>query len=257
MIRRTDQIGFNQRVRMEWFEQTANLALAGNDEAMVREALQELLKDKVSVGSQAKRSNREKVITILLKTWITVPTDLEEMRDEGLEYLKRLPRSDHLIIHWGMAMAVYPFWSSVAFQVGRLLRLQDCAAAAHVQRRIREQYGERETVSRSARRVLRSYLDWGVLQESNSKGIYTAGKTLYIDDPRLISWLIETDLHARVSGSAPLRELLDSPSLFPFRIKPIYAENLMTVLSRVEIFRQGLDEDIVMLRKPITKEGAP
>lgn len=46
-------------------------------------------------------------------------------------------------------------------------------AAAHVQRRVHEQYGERETVSRAARRVLRSFLDWGVLQETESKGIYT------------------------------------------------------------------------------------
>jgi hypothetical protein len=250
MTRRTDQIGFSQRVRLEWFEQTANLVMAGNDETLVKDALQELLKDKVSVGGQAKRGNREKIITILLKTWLTVPKELKALRDEGLEHLKRTPRSDHLIIHWGMVMAVYPFWSSVALQVGRLLRLQDSAAAAHVQRRVREQYGERETVSRSARRVLRSYLDWGVLQETESKGIYTIGTTLYIDDPQLVSWLTETALHARVNGSAPLRDLLDGPSFFPFRIKPIHAENLVAASSRLDIFRHGLDEDLVMLRKP-------
>ncbi len=75
MTRRTDQIGFSQRVRLEWLEQTANLVLAGNDKAAVNDALQELLKDKVSVGGQAERGNREKIITILLKTWLTVPAD--------------------------------------------------------------------------------------------------------------------------------------------------------------------------------------
>jgi len=75
-----------------------------------------------------------------------------------------------------MVTAVYPFWSGVAVQVGRLLRHQGPAAAAHIQRRVREQYGEREPVSRAARRVLRSYLDWGVLQETDTKGIYTSGK---------------------------------------------------------------------------------
>ncbi len=251
MTSRTDQIGFSQRVRLEWFEQTANLVMAGNDESVVKDALQELLKDKVSVGGQAKRSNREKIITILLKTWVTIPTDLEELRDEGLEHLKRLPRSDHLIIHWGMATAVYPFWSSVALQVGRLLRLQDSAAAAHVQRRICEQYGERETVSRSARRVLRSYLDWGVLKETEVKGIYTTRTTLNIEDPLLICWLAEASLHSWIYRSAPLRELLDSPSFFPFRIKSIHADSLMAASSRLEIFRQGSDEDLVMLKKPI------
>jgi hypothetical protein len=250
MTRRTDQIGFSQRVRLEWLEQTANLTLAGNDKAAVDGALQELLKARVSVGGQAKRGTREKIITILLKTWVTVPRKLEPLRLEGLELLKRVPQCNHMAIHWGMVMAVYPFWSSVATQVGRLLKLQGSAAAAHVQRRVREQYGERETVSRAARRVLTSYRDWGVLREAGSKGVYTSGTTISVDNSRLIAWLTEAGLHTRASGSAPFRDLLDSPSFFPLRIKPIQAESIKVASSRLDILRHGLDEDIVMLRKP-------
>jgi hypothetical protein len=250
MTRRTDQIGFSQRVRLEWLEQTANLVLAGNDKTAVHDALQALLKDKVSVGGQARRGNREKIITILLKTWLTVPNELEVLRDEGLDLLKQVPRRDHLAIHWGMVMAVYPFWSGVAVQVGRLLRLQGSEAAAHVQRRVHEKYGERETVSRATRRVLRSYLDWGVLQETGTKGVYTAGTTLPVDNTGLIAWLTEAALHSRANGSAPLRDLIDSPSFFPFRIKPIHADSLVAASSRLDILRHGLDDNLVMLRKP-------
>lgn len=255
MIRRANQIGFSQRVRLEWLEQTARLVLARNDKPAVNDALQELLKDKVSVGGQAERGNREKIITILLKTWLTVPSELESLRVEGLELLKRVPRHDHLAIHWGMVIAVYPFWAAVATQVGRLVRLQGSAAAAHVQRRVREQYGERETVSRAARRVLRSYLDWGVLQETRAKGVYTAGTTLPIDDSQLIAWLAEASLHSRANGSAPLKDLIDSPSFFPFRIKPVHAESLVSASSRLDILRHGLDDDLVMLRKHAKKVG--
>ena len=248
MSGRTDQIGFSQRVRLEWLEQTANLVLAGNDKCAVNDALQDLLKDKVSVSGLAERGNREKIITILLKAWLTVPADLESLRVEGLELLERLPRADHIAIHWGMLMSVYPFWSSVALQTGRLLRLQGSAAAAHVQRRVREQYGERETVSRAARRVLRSYLDWGVLQETGTKGIYAFEKTLAVDDSRLIAWLAEASLHARASDSAPLQDLIDSPNFFPFRIKPIQPERL-AASPRLEVHRLGLGDDLVLLRK--------
>ena len=249
MTYKINQIGFSQRVRLEWLEQTANLVLAGNDKAAVNEALQDLLKDKVSVGGQAERGNREKIITILLKTWLTVPSELESLRVEGLELLKHVPRPDHLAIYWGMVMAVYPFWSGVATQTGRLLRLQGSAAAAQVQRRVREQYGERETVSRAARRVLRSYLDWGVLQETGAKGIYSAGTTLAVDDSRLIAWLAEASLHARANGSAPLKDLIDSPSFFPFRIKPIQADNLLKASPNLDVIRHGLDEDLVILKR--------
>ena len=249
MTRRTDQIGFSQRVRLEWLEQTANLILAGNDKAAVNDAMQDLLKDRVSVGGQAVRGNREKIITILLKTWLTVPSELESLRVEGLEILKRAPRRDHLAIHWGMVMAVYPFWSGVAVQVGRLLRLQGSAAAVHVQRRVREQYGERETVSRAARRVLRSYLDWDVLQDTGVKGVYSAGPSLAVDDTRLIAWLVEGSLQSWANGSFPLKDLLDSPSLFPFRLKSIQAQNLLAVSANLEVLRHGLDDDLVLLRQ--------
>ncbi len=251
MTRGIDQIGFSQRVRLEWLEQTANLVLAGNDKASVKDALQELLKDKVSVGGQAERGNREKIITILLKTWFSVPRELEPLRVEGLELLKGVPRRDHLAVHWGMVMAAYPFWSEVAIQTGRLLRLQGSVAAMHLQRRIREQYGERETVFRAARRVLRSYLDWGVLQETGAKGVYSAGITLAVEDSRRIAWLTEASLHARASSSAPLKDLIASPSLFPFRIRLVQAESLVAASSRLDLLRHGLNDDLVMLRKQI------
>lgn len=257
MTRRIDQIGFSQRVRLEWLEQTANLVLAGNDKAATGDALQALLKDKVSVGGQAERGSREKIITILLKTWLTVPAELEELRAEGLELQKRSPRGDHLAIHWGMVMGAYPFWSGVATQVGRLLRLQGSAAAVHVQRRVREQYGERETVSRAARRVLRSYLDWGVLVESGEKGSYRAGVLVAVGNPRLVAWLAEASLHTRPRGSAPLKELLHGPSFFPFHFAPIGADSLVAASSRLDILRHGMDDDLVMLRRRVEDGRAP
>ncbi len=249
MNSRAHQVGFSQRVRLEWLEQTANLVLAGNDKAAVNDALQDLLKDKVSIGGEAVRGNREKIITILMKVWLNVPPQLESFRGDGLEMLKRLPRADRMAVHWGMVMAVYPFWAAVAGQVGRLLKLQGSAAAAHVQRRMWEQYGERETVSRAARRVLRSYKDWGVLSETATKGIYAPGLSLPIEDPKLVSWMIEASLYARPNSSAALRELIDSTSLFPFRLKRIATESLLAVSPRLELLRHGLDEDLVMLRK--------
>ncbi len=249
MSRRPNQIGFSQRVCLEWFERTANLVLAGNDKAAVNDSLQDLLKDKVSVGGQAERGNREKIITILMKVWFTAPTELESFRTGGLELLKRIPRRDHMPVHWGMVMVIYPFWSGVATQVGRLLRLQGSAVAAHVQRRVREQYGERETVSRATRRVLRSYVDWGVLSETGAEGVYGAGTSFAIDDPRLIAWLVEACLHARSNGSAPLKDVLESPSLFPFRLKLAGAERLLAASANLNIIRHGLDDDLVMLQK--------
>jgi len=249
MIRRINQIGCSQRVRLEWLEKAANLVLAGNAKAAVNNALQELLKDQVSIGGAAKRGNREKIVTILAKVWVAPPAGLESLRDGGLELLKRVPRRCQVAVHWGMVMAVYPFWGAVGVQVGRLLRLQGAAAAAHVQRRVREQYGERETVSRAVRRVLRSYVDWGVLRNSGKKGIYVADPPLTVEDSRLIAWLIEASLHSLSNGSAMLNELLVHPSLFPFHFKPIHLRRALAASENIEMTEQNLDNYLVMLRR--------
>jgi hypothetical protein len=237
---------------LEWLDQTANLVLAGNDKPAIIAALQELLKDKVSVGGDAERGNREKIITIMMKVWLNVPQELDGLRVDGIELLKRLSRTDRIVVHWGMVTAVYPFWSAVAANVGRLLRLQGSVAAGHVQLRMREQYGERETVSRAARRVLRSYLDWGVLSDTSNKGVYSKGLSLTVDEPKIVSWLIEASLYARSNGSAALKELIGSPSLFPFHLKHIGTESVLAATSRLEFLRHGLDDDLVMLRKQKT-----
>ena len=248
MNSRLNQVGFSQRVRLEWLERTGNLVLAGNDEASIYNALQDLLEDKLSVGGNARRGNREKVITILMKIWVRSPSDLHPLQREGLELLSHLPRENHVAVHWGMAMAVYPFWGAVAAQVGRLLRLQGTAAASQVQRRVREQYGERDTVSRAARRVLRSFVDWKVLKETSKKGIYAAGPSLPITHVELVAWLVQAVLHAHPNGAMPLRTVLNATSLFPFRLSPVSAAHLIAVSRRLDVLRHGLDQDLILLR---------
>lgn len=244
-----NQIGFSQRIRLEWFDQTVNLILAGDDKVAINSALQGILADKVSIGGVADRGNREKIISILMKVWVNASPKLEVFRNDGIEMVKRLPPKNHIAIHWGMVMAVYPFWAAVAGHTGRLLKLQRTVAASHVQRRMREEYGERETVSRAARRVLRSYVDWDVLRKTATKGVYCQGVSLPIHDSKLVTWLVEATLYTRPNGSAALSDLLDSTSLFPFHLMKISALNIVAISPRLDLLRHGLNDDLIILKK--------
>ncbi len=242
-------IGFSQRVRVEWLQYTANLVLAGNTKEEISAALQVYLKDKLSVGGSAVRGNREKAITILLKVWVNPKDELKGFQKAGIDLLRDPPREFHTAVHWGMTMATYPFWGAVAEQTGRLLRIQGTTSASQIQRRVREQFGERETVSRAARRIIRSFIDWEVLTETQRKGVYQQGLNLKINNPMLVAWLIEALLHAQSDGSSSLKELLHSTTMFPFQLMPIMADNLRSLSPRLEVHRHSLDEDLVILRK--------
>jgi hypothetical protein len=281
MNSRLNQVGFSQRVRLEWLEKTASLVLTGSDEASIYKVLQEMLEDQLSVDRKVGRSDakcavskglksrsiedrregkgyvrgsREKVITILMKIWVRPPHHLDHLHRKGLELLPSLPREDHIAIHWGMTMAVYPFWGIVATHVGRLLRLQGTVTHAQVRRRVMEQYGQRPTVKDAVRRVLRSMVDWGVLNdakrynERRADGTYVPGLSLAVNQIELIAWLAEAILHAHPNGSLPLTTVLDSTSLFPFRLHPVSAAHLIHANGQLEVLRHGLDQDLIMLR---------
>ncbi len=221
-MNRNGEVGFSQRIQLDWLERTARLYIAGLTKDEIEESLQALLQDQLSIGSGAKRGNRALSISILLKVWVVVPHGLESLRNEGLELLKRLPPKQHLVVQWGMVMAVYPFFQVLAETVGRLLRLQGTVAASQVQRRMREQFGERSTVERAARRILRCLIDWGVLKETEEKGIYQA------------------------------TAITQNPALFPFSTESINIRGLESH-SRLELLRQGLDEDVIMLRGGVAR----
>ena len=160
LIDRPRMIGYNRTVKLRWLDEALDLFLAGMSDADIYEALRERLRDELSVGSTAQRGSREKTITLLMKTWIRVPPPLQELREDGVRLLQGVRRSERLPLHWGMTMAAYPFWRVVADVTGRLFRLQGTAAPMQVQRRVKELLGEREAATRSARYVLRAFVDW-------------------------------------------------------------------------------------------------
>lgn len=243
---RIQQIGFDRRIRLEWLEQTANLCLAGYKKNDIRLTLQDLLKDQLSHGGKTKRGCREKTITILMKIWATPPDKYVSFRNNGLELLKNLPQNEHLVIHWGMATVIYPFFGTIAEIIGRLLRLQNVVTASQLLRRIKEQYGDRSSVERAAKRVLRSMIDWGVLSDTDKKGVYQKCVGIPIADSILIAWIIEASLMAHNSSAGALRDIIHSSALFPFMISPPNAVDLERN-GRLELFRHGLDEEMCKL----------
>jgi len=239
------RVGFSQRIQIEWLEYTANLALAGSSRDETDAALGERLREALSIGNDPKRGNRDKAITILTKVWVTVPQELRTLREEGLELLQRSDTGDRMVVHWCMCMAAYPFFGAVAEVAGRLLGLQGSVGAAQVQRRLRERFGERETVARAARRILRMFIDWGVLLEAGEKGIYRGANKLDVGGSPLSVWAIQAILAAQGGKPGPVSCLLNGPRLFPFNITlPPMTE--LEACDALEIIFHGLDHEVLV-----------
>jgi len=240
-----NSIGYNRQVKLEWLDFTTSLLASGQSKKEIKEALEDYLQDQLSVGSNSVCGSRGKTISILLSIWVTVPKHLIGLRDEALSLIKRLSSSEHIALHWGMAMTVYPFFGVVAETVGRIINLQGSVAIINLKNRMQEMFGQREHVLRSTRFVMYSFTQWQVLVKTSERGVYQLSAPKELQEQELQEWLIKAILLSDGKTIAPLYILTRSPKLYPFRFAEHFQPRSQTDL---EYFRQGLDEEMVLLK---------
>ncbi len=236
------RIGFDRFLRRTWLNQALDLASAGVDVQSARTQLMASLADEIT-GEES----RQKTVRRLSQIWLDPTKKLRPLRDDAVQLYRESYRRDAFPLHWGMTMAVYPFFGMAAETMGRLLRLQAEFTTAQVHRRVRASYGERPTVKRAVERVLQSLVDWEVLTRSEQEGIYRQKRTWTVTEEAVTTWLLEAALHAAEKKSGQIDVLVQTPPLFPFLItRPsgLVAEKH----DRLELFRQGLDQEMILLR---------
>lgn len=249
MSKRHETIGIKQAIRFEWMQKAANLLLAGLDAKVIRQELHEFFADRKVSGSECEQSTQTRtfVVNNLMKIWISPDQELMPFRNASLEILQRNP-SMAVPIHWGLISAVYPFWFNVARQTGRLLALQDQVTQTQIINRLKEQYGDRQTVSRYAKYVIRSFVAWGVLQDSEAKGCYEKSAPMNTTEPNLAILMFESALMATPEAKGALRLLLNNPAFFPFHLPVMTGDFIAQRNERIEVVRYGLDDELLKLR---------
>jgi len=248
MGKRHETIGIKQAIRFDWMQKTANLLLAGLDAKAIRQELHDFLADRKGNGSAGTRSaqTRTFVVNNLMKIWVVPEAELTAFRDASLTLLHGTPAMA-LAVHWGMISAVYPFWFNVAQHTGRLLALQEKVTHVQIIKRLKEQYGDRQTVSRYAQYVVRSFVAWGVLRDSDAKGCYEKVAPTSVVDRDLAILMLESGLFAIPNASVPLGQILNNPSFFPFQLPAMTGDFVSTRSCRIDMARYGLDDEILRL----------
>lgn len=250
MGKRHDAVGIKQAIRLEWMQKAANLLLAGLDAKTIRQELHEFLAGRRGNGTENRGSDQTRTFAVnnLMRIWVSPDGELTPFRDASLAFLRK-NSSTALPVHWGMISAVYPFWFNAARQTGRLLALQDQVTQSQIVNRLKEQYGDRPTVSRYARFVIRSFVAWGVLRDSEARGCYVKAIPIAIMDTDLAILMIESALLATPDAKGALGLLTNNPALFPFQIPTMTGDYVSHRCARMDVVRHGLDEELVKLRE--------
>ncbi len=254
MARRHTMLGIKGIIRAHWMDYTVQLMLAGLSEEEIREELKKYLVEQKGGGADSKKApETHRFIINALSSWFLPSKELLPLRDSALALIQGVDPKSWLPFHWAIMSASYPFWFNVARQTGRLLNLQDRVTQAQIFSRLKEQYGDRETVSRNARHAVRSLVAWGVLADSEVKGCYENSNLIVIDDPYVAVLLVESALYTDPEGKGTLEQIKNSPAFFPFQL-PVLTGDLLAARSKaIEVIRYGLDEELLKLKTDINR----
>lgn len=236
------EIGFDRRLKLAWLDLTADLVGQGLPAPEIRQALSRILEG--VLAESGSRGARSKTITVLCRLWCGDGSAVDPLRHEALRFRQDLPRKESVWLHAGLAIATYPFFLSTMETLGRLLRLQGDVGLQETTRRVCEQWGDRERVIRSARHVIQTVRDWGLLDATPRKGVYTAPTPRPLPTTDLGVWLVRAFLVGARRDVAPLDEVLTSPALFPFRLSSITAHQLRHS-GKIRLHRHGLDKELI------------
>jgi len=232
------EIVFRRKVRMLWLEQALALAASGVDWESARAALE----PEVAAENAGKETIR-KVLEHIKRIWFDPPPEAAALLQDAL-MLSRRPEISAKLLCWGMAIAAYPFVGSVAENLGRLIRLQGKAPREDVQRRMREQYGDREYVNRITRFTISSFRDWGVVGKEGRLGEYSPGQVMRPNSGEMMIWLIEALMVSRSRNQLMLSEIFAHPALFPVSME-LFNPQMIQEGSRLKMGRQGLNQDFI------------
>lgn len=227
-------------------DRVVKMMLSGMTEQEIRKDLDDYLCTQKQSGGVGERGKVSYTMAIsILACWFAPVQELKSFRDRLLIEAEKRPQSEWLVLHWAIISATYPFWLNVARQVGRLFNLQEQITQPQIFNRIKEQYGDRETVARNARYVVRSFVAWGIIQDISTKGSYSRCSSLTNIDKNLTVLLFESLMHTLVDGKVALSNAYTDPAFFAFEMARFSAAEISDLTKEVEIVNIGYDNHML------------
>lgn len=233
------RIGIDRALHSDWLDAAAGLAASGATAAEARPALLEVLGRELS--SSGSRSAADKTVSVLLRTWFKVPSEVLPLRNDAAMMMHQADAPSRLAVHWALLLAAYPFFIDCASVAGRLIRLSGSFQRSEHSRRVAELWGEKPTANRASGRVLETLVALGVLRMDGS--LCTEAASLAVDG-RAAAMLAEGLLLGEDRMATPVEIVSSHPAMFCFEMPPLSA--VVASSSRLAIEVRGGDTEMLV-----------
>ena len=203
-----NEIGILVPLKYDWMEKTVELLKDGLDPLEIKQKLREYLSFEMESPT-----NIRKTCTELMDTWVLVREDILPIRDYALSIYAE-ENCTHALLHWCLLLLRYPVFSDMAGLIGKVLLFQDSFTTGWINKRIKEQWGDRNTFKKSTGVILRTMCELSALEPTGT-GIYSAmQRKLQSDIDRQM--LMRTLLNTYMNTYLEVHNLDRVPQMFPF-----------------------------------------
>ena len=238
------KLGFKKDIRLEWMNHSLYLTLQGLSENEIRKEMDEYLSSQVTESGKPFSKGAINLIKPLLAIWFKDKPISNGFRDALIQEASSCDSSKWLPLHWALMTVEYPLWYHVADQFGRLFSLQDVVKPSQIYSRIKEIYGDSETVARNTRYIIATMAHWKVIEKYNDKnGLYVRSNPINISE-EMYSLLCESIILEKKAVESSI--LMHDKSMFAFEHNDISIGEINEYLTRrLVVTQQGLERCIV------------
>jgi hypothetical protein len=233
-------IGFDRYIERQWLEQTAEWVVQDATKEQLHENIDQYLAPYINGATSLRKSKN-----VLFGVWFKTDKQNQLFKEQAKRLYQTATAQEKLVIHWGLAVASYPFFASVVRLLGRLFRLQDDIHSKELIRRAVEQHGDTESVRRAATRLLQSLAQWGAV-EAGQQSVFHPVEKIVIDNPELLCWLMTALFYSTDRERYSTEEIMSDPAWFPFGVSSSYFDVSKSKL--LEIVHQNVGDTLIALK---------
>jgi hypothetical protein len=235
MIEKKVKIGFDRYLAKEWADYSLGLFANSNNGEQKYEKLKAYIQEQVSGSESARKTSNQ-----LKRLWLNDQAEFNLLRIKASQIVEQDPLTQMSILHFGMAINVYPIFYETCKRLGELAHVMLEVEKSALSRRIAETFLNPSSIPRIVDRVLQTLENWGFvfLREG-----YVKLKEIHLQSENNSSWFIQALLAARGSGEISINECAILPEKMGIDLG-----NIRIVVQRTNqlaIRRNGNGEEII------------
>ena len=232
-----EYVGFITNMKPEWMDLAYGCRLKG----LTKEEAKPIFEEAASSAYSAKEN--------LLKTRRVLETIFYDndswILESSLQDYRTLTVEQRLPLYWALLISTFPIFFDTCRSIGTIAEYRDTVTTTQARAPVYEQWGARNIIHQSVKKVIQTLKDFGALLPCGSPGVFNISRHS-ISDSKLVCYLAVAVITASPKEYLTWEAIANHRALFPYEIEHVTQADL-AACEKLCLERMG-DEVVIRIR---------